>query len=406
MMKTAVAKCNYCYYEVDARLLDADDNRLGMPSSLPFVQARIDHRSFNTPIESNYPSSSISIRARFLAKSHLPSRQPSDRIYSCHFCIFAGKTPRPSDATVFFSQTELCAHMARHPRPLPQIPALKVVVGTDGVPEDNNNNNNRHHDYDVRFTRPHPIPSAVPDEYLTPSANLPSAVATESFRMTVYGLRTPLDRAEVLQFVVGQKIVGIEFPPQYEGQWAAGWADDERGVFPLEYVRLVPPATHREGDGGMRVSWSSGSGSGSGGGTGGGGDMSAVTRWKFNPSTMEKGKSGGGDGEKWLKFGKGEVITGISCEYKNTPCLSFSMSWRLTFYRNSPQSRTRNTGAGPAGMQRGNAASFPGRLSGPSLFVGRRKRARRSMNPGEEAAVSGRGGRRRGAAHPRAPWRS
>ncbi|GAB1318860.1 SH3 domain-containing protein [Madurella fahalii] len=286
-----VAKCKYCHYELDWRLIDADANGFA---------------------DANYTSSSVSFRLRFLAKSHLPARQPSDRLYACHFCIYAGQTPRPSDATVFFSQKDLCAHIARHPRPLPHIPALTVLDAdaSPEVPEHLANN------YDVRFTRPS-IPSAVPDG--PEMANLPCAVATESFRMTIYGLRMPPDRAETLQFVVGQKIVGIEFPARYEGEWAVGWADDEKGVFPVEYVRLVPPPRRDW----RATSWGSG---GSGGGGGGGrGEMSAVARWKMSPpsSSMQgKGNTEEDARERWLKFGKGEVITGISFPYEEHWCWS------------------------------------------------------------------------------------
>lgn len=283
-----------------------------------FIPVALRPRPTNTnhSADANYTSSSVSFRLRFLAKSHLPARQPSDRVYACHFCIFAGKTPRPSDATVFFSQKDLCAHIARHPRPLPDVPALTVIdsdLHPGEVPEHLANN------YDVRLTRPS-IPSAVPGP--SEIGNLPCAVAASSFWMTVYGLRTPPDRAETLQFVVGQKIVGVEFPPRYEGEWAVGWADDEKGVFPVEHIRLLSPPRREL----ARASWGSG-GSGSGSGVGETG-MSATARWKFSPPALAVQGSGKGEGdaagapERWLKFGKGEIITNISCEYSASPFCS------------------------------------------------------------------------------------
>lgn len=169
--------------------------------------------------------------------------------------------------------------------------------------------------YDVRLTRPS-IPSAVPGAMET--ANLACAVATESFWMTIYGLRVPPDRAETLQFVAGQKIVGIEFPARYEGRWAVGWADDEKGVFPVECVRLVPPP---------RRDWRPGSW-GSGRSSSGRRELTAVARWKMSPPSslaQGKGNTEGDTGERWLKFGKGEAITGISCECYH-PRLGFGVS--------------------------------------------------------------------------------
>ena len=64
--------------------------------------------------------------------------------------------------------------------------------------------------------------------------------------MTQAGLRMPPDRAHVLQFAAGQKIVGVEFPARYGGEWAVGWADHARGAFLVEGVRLVPPSSRGE----------------------------------------------------------------------------------------------------------------------------------------------------------------
>jgi hypothetical protein len=56
----------------------------------------------------------------------------------------------------------------------------------------------------------------------------------------------PPDRAHVLQFAAGQKIVGVEFPARYGGEWAVGWADHARGAFLVEGMRLVPPSRGEE----------------------------------------------------------------------------------------------------------------------------------------------------------------
>lgn len=118
----------------------------------------------------------------------------------------------------------------------------------------------------------------------------------------------PPDRAKVLQLAAGQKIVGVEFPARYGGEWAVGWADHGRGAFPVEVGRLILPLSRGSEAG--RVE--------------GKGGLWAVTRWASPKTGFGDGEGNGrrGKGKKgdeteevrWLRFGEGEVITDISCE--------------------------------------------------------------------------------------------
>lgn len=128
-------------------------------------------------------------------------------------------------------------------------------------------------------------------------SSMPTAIATDTFRRTqISSLRTlPDPSLGALQFFAGQRIVGIEFPARFNGEWALGWADNVRGAFPADCVKLEPPP-ERE------VRKTPGSG------------LRAVARWKRHPRDKEV-KEGG-----WLRFEKGEVITNISCELPN--CLT------------------------------------------------------------------------------------
>lgn len=124
-------------------------------------------------------------------------------------------------------------------------------------------------------------------------SSMPTAIASEAFRRTQLSvLRTPSSDPSVatLQFFAGQRIVGIEFPARFNGEWALGWVDNVRGAFPVDCVKLEAPS-ERE----VRKTNVS--------------PLRAVARWKRHPKEKEV-KEGG-----WLRFEKGEVISNISCEF-------------------------------------------------------------------------------------------
>lgn len=214
------------------------------------------------------------------------------------------QTTHPNDATIFFSQRQLFAHLARHPRPLPYVPGL-AVVEADEVPAPSANN------YDLHFPRP---PRAAHLAGLMRELTaLPTATAAQTCRPTpTFALRRPEDGGggsggsggsakKVLCFAAGARILGVEFPDRYQGEWCLGWADHEYGLLPADAIRLDPP---RRRD----VRWGQGAGAGGRSSS----TMRAVARWKFS---MKDGKDRSGDGaEDWLSFSKGEVITNIVCE--------------------------------------------------------------------------------------------
>lgn len=117
---------------------------------------------------------------------------------------------------------------------------------------------------------------------------LPSATAIETYRSgPSKSLRRPPDGMKVLQFASGAKIVGVEFPAKYQGQWCVGWADHDWAAFPAEVVRLDPP---QEKD--IRKLGTS--------------NMRAVVRWKWSVKNKDRGD--------WLKLDKGDEITNINCK--------------------------------------------------------------------------------------------
>lgn len=226
----------------------------------------------------NFIKNGIGYRLRFLQKSHLSTRRSDDIMYGCIFCIHEGRSLHASDATVFVSQKSLFAHLARHPRPLPDVPGL-VVIDQAEVPDTLHNN------YDLHFkapTEPHPVMEKF-DEI----ASMPTGTSKEAARR-MYGQRLLYDTTPALELVQGARIVGISWPKKYLGEWCFGWHDGIYASIPMEILRLDPPSTDQIMMGGTS-------------------QVTATTRWRFKPKDKTKGD--------WLKFDKGEVITNISCKY-------------------------------------------------------------------------------------------
>ncbi|KAI1434528.1 hypothetical protein GGR50DRAFT_662114 [Xylaria sp. CBS 124048] len=258
-----VAKCVHCMFELDYKSVEEDSNN---------------------EASGTRASKTVGYRVRVLQKSHLPARVIDEPVYACVFCIQAGHTLEESDATVFFSQAQLWAHMARHPRPLPKVAGITVIEETELPLEFKDN-------FDLYFAHP-PVPSVMLD-IMSEVSKLPSALAIQT-KNTAHGtMRLPPDREHALQFAVGARIVGIEFPARYDGKWAVGWHDGVHGAFEADAVRLEAP--HKT-DGKMP----------------GMSNMTAVARWKWS----QKGD------ERWLKFEKGDVIKNISGVYSDNWWLS------------------------------------------------------------------------------------
>jgi len=141
-------------------------------------------------------------------------------------------------------------------------------------------------DYDLHFTDP-PRPNVM-EGIKREVQMLPTATAVDSMKRSYGGIRRPPGGGEPLQFAVGAKIVGIEFPAKYNGDWGVGWSDQCRALFPMDCVKLDPPPKTE-----IRMQTTSS-------------PMVATARWKWNPKDKDRAD--------WLKMDKNEVITNISCE--------------------------------------------------------------------------------------------
>ncbi|KAI0008582.1 hypothetical protein F4779DRAFT_618460 [Xylariaceae sp. FL0662B] len=262
-----VAKCNHCFFELDFKAVEQD---------------------LNNDSSANYISNNIGFRLRVLQKSHLHVRHVDEQMYGCLFCIQEGCTLEESDATVFFNQKQLFSHMARHPRPLPAVAGITVIEEPERPQEVKNN-------FDLHF--PHPPVESVMTGISKEISRLPSAIATETRKTQNGVMRTPPDRTPVLQFAIGARIVGIEFPAKYEGKWGIGWHDGVRAAFESESVQIdAPPKTEIKMQGTSNVQ--------------------AIARWKWH----QKGD------ERWLKFDKGDVIKNIGWAYAEHWCWSGTTS--------------------------------------------------------------------------------
>ncbi|KAM0448972.1 hypothetical protein ACHAO4_008201 [Trichoderma viride] len=257
------AKCTHCLYELDFKHVEFD---------------------LNKQEEGNYTKNGIGYRLRFLQKSHLHAKRVDDVMYACVFCIHTSRTLDQSDSTVFTSTAALFAHLARHPRPLPDVPGIAVVDQTEVPPHLVN-------DYDLLFNSP-PEPHPV-RERAAELAHLPTGHAKESARR-LFGQRLLPDRTPALELIQGAKITGLTWPSRYGGEWAFGWHDGVFASIPIEILKLDrPPFSQIKRNNSSRIR--------------------AKAKWKF--SIKEKN-------EDWLKFDKDEVITNISWPYPEYWCWS------------------------------------------------------------------------------------
>ncbi|KAL7628424.1 hypothetical protein AAE478_002627 [Parahypoxylon ruwenzoriense] len=258
--RRSVARCAECEFAQSLLEVELDD---GQDSSGNFCKA------------------GVLYRLRFLYKSHLVSSSAFTMQFGCLFCAQKGHTVYADDATVFSTPDQLFQHLSRHPQPLPEIPGVVVLYGQ--VPKDDP----RVEDYDLHFPNP-PAASLLPDAAAL--AKLPSAVAVRS-HVKRYG-REVIDpdgnSDQVLKFLEGARIVGIEFPERWKGKWCVGWHDGLWGGFPAKNIVLEAPA-HLPG-----------AGAGAGAGADG---MFVTTRWKCDVKDTAAG---------WLPFDKDETLSNVS----------------------------------------------------------------------------------------------
>ena len=199
--------------------------------------------------------------------------------YACVFCAQAGSTIHECDATVFLSEDEFFRHLSRHPQPLPEIPGVTILYGK--VDSDDPKSEN----YDLHFPGP-PAPNPVPSMAL---GCFPSATATKNNirRIGENPIFAPDGTTEALKFLVGARIVGVEFPGQWGGKWCLGWHDGVHGAFPAGTIEIEAPRQ-------SEISMQSNSG------------VVVTARWKWEPKNK-----GGTD---WLSLDKGEIIKNVGCK--------------------------------------------------------------------------------------------
>ncbi|KAL2753779.1 hypothetical protein ACRALDRAFT_2029534 [Sodiomyces alcalophilus JCM 7366] len=250
----AVARCLFCLYDLD------------------FGKVEMDLKGDD---QGGHTLQGVSYRMRFLQKSHISTKRNDEFLYGCVFCVHSGRTLEDCDATVFFSAKQLFKHLARHPRPLPEVPGITVVEEATVPPELTNN-------FDLHFKRP-PLPSPLED-MRDEIAQLPTATVTKTIKK-MYGMRLLGDQTPVHELAEGARISGVEFKAKYRGEWVTAWHDGEQASVPFDLVRLDPPSRSEVPLSAM-------------------GHTMATARWKFAPKSKDEGD--------WLKFEKGELITNIS----------------------------------------------------------------------------------------------
>jgi hypothetical protein len=212
----------------------------------------------------------------------------STNVRQCVFCVEEHQTVEVNDATVFFSVSQLFRHLAKHPRPLPDVYGITTIYGRQSPDVV---------DFDVHFTTPDPqISQFSISEVATKVASRASAQvsSTHNPKPTGRNARDP-DGQYSLHFAVGAKIVGIVFPDRFAGQWCTGYYDGERGSFPAEKVTLQIPAKED-------VVMNSRS------------TLTAIAKWDFKPRDARDGG--------WLKFSKGDRLTCIGYTFVDQWCWS------------------------------------------------------------------------------------
>jgi hypothetical protein len=232
----------------------------------------------------------VCYRPRLLYKSHIDTRVASKRhlesCFGCLFCIQTSSTVREGDATVFRTVEALITHLARHPQPLPKVPGVSVLYGKISISTTDVD------DFDLHFPDL-PQPSPVPENVI----RLPVAVGIQDHieRSGQKKLRRPPGYdGEMLQFLLGSRIVGVNFPEKWEGKWCLGRHDGNIGAFSAKAVDLQAPK-YGETEVPLKI---------------GAGGTSVTTRWKWHPK-----QHGEVHRAPWLEFDPGEIISNVQCKF-------------------------------------------------------------------------------------------
>lgn len=271
-VSTATARCGSCSYGHAFTEFELDINERSPRATFPRPDG-------------------VLFRIRLLYKSHMVSQRPSEAFYGCIFCTQLGNVVYEGDATVFRSSNDLFRHLARHPQPLPEVPGVKVLYGQDILTTDPSVN-----DFDLWLGEvPKPLPEVPLAIDLT---KLPVATAVKNHvqRYMEKKLTRPEGKRadQLLQFFLGARIIGVEFPAAFGGKWCTGFHDGEWGYFPSKLVELEKPRPGRLDAPPLQFQ-----------GGAGGSNVKVVTRFKWDGGTAGASEKG------WLSFDRGEKITNV-----------------------------------------------------------------------------------------------
>lgn len=286
-----VAKCKACAYELEWKAVERDLNNEGMCTASSTDIDAWKRGTDQSAATENFKTEGIGFRLRFLSKSHLPSKNKDEQIYGCLLCVQLRHSTHPNDATVFFSQRQLFAHLARHPRPLPPVSGL-TVVQIEEMPSKLANN------YDLHFweqPRASNFTNIMRDLTALPTATTILTCRPSQLRT----IKKPTDSREVLCFAAGARILGVQFSDKHQGIWCVGWANHQYGLILAEAIRLdLPRKDSRPYQGSS--------------------SMQAVARWRF----AVKDSKDATDGGEWLSFSKGEILKNIGWSHQDHWCWS------------------------------------------------------------------------------------
>ncbi|KAF4981030.1 hypothetical protein FZEAL_3082 [Fusarium zealandicum] len=243
----------------------------------PYPQLTLDMDK--DPLVNQY-ARGIVYRSRFLFKSHLAVRGVNSIYFGCVFCDKAKSTCTEGDATVFQTVDLLFRHLSRHTRPLPHVTGVTVVY-------DNEVSSKGSQDFDLYIPESSPtVPLDLSADELEIIKALPSGRATKDHlrRRNEKPQARPDAVSEVLQFMAGANILGVEYPEKWKGKWCQGWHDGAFGTFPSKIIHLDLPS---------RANITSLERS----------PRSGVARWKFEAKKNPPG---------WLSFSKGDTIHNLA----------------------------------------------------------------------------------------------
>lgn len=282
------------------------------------------------PAAATFTNFGVRFRVRFLYKSHLHATKMTEAYYGCLFCAQTGSVVREDDPTVFASSDQLFKHLSQHPQPLPEVPGLTVLYGVlDTLETDSNSASSfltggqvthlssradKPNDFDLHFPSPPQTTSGIPTAIVSEIVRLPAAIAVKD-HIQRYGekkLSRPDGAVELLQFFIGARIIGVEYPARWQGKWAAGWHDGHWGAFPAKSVELEWPSRRETPP--MVQFGSSSSDDLKHLANGVTSVVTLQTRWKWDlKDAADKG---------WLAFDKGETIKNVAWLERDHWCWS------------------------------------------------------------------------------------